>query len=96
MSRHRSNRQQIYTFILPLFIEILVVGIEAETFRGFALILGIHFAVWANPVHFSLPFFLNLWNGDNAALRFEMAGSAIAGQIPGQFQKPKGVSIPVT
>lgn len=48
MSRYWSNTEQIHTFILPLFTELLVVGIEAETFQDFALILGIHFAVWAN------------------------------------------------
>jgi len=48
MSRHWSNREQIHTFILPLFIEVLAVGIKAETFQGSAQILGIRFAVWTN------------------------------------------------
>lgn len=57
MSGHWSNREQIYTFILQLFFEVLVVGIEVETFWGFALILGIHFAVWANQCNSLYPSF---------------------------------------
>lgn len=57
MSMPWSNREKTHTFILPLCVEVLVVGKEGETFWGLALILDIHFAVWANQCTSLCPSF---------------------------------------